>query len=80
MQVHPDGRLDQAATLDRVNARVRALDELAVEGTTAMEGLLDARTLFEAKRMTHATRWDPAAVDIQRLRELVNERAGWNVL
>jgi hypothetical protein len=78
-RVKEDGLLDQQAMLAQANARLAAQDRLR-DGLPADEVLIDARDVFEARRLLHATRWQPTEIDLRTLQSLVNERAGWNIL
>lgn len=78
-RVREDGLLDQRAMLDQANARLAVHDRL-LDGIPTGAGLIDASDVFEARRLLHATRWQPTEIDLRRLQSLVNERAGWNIL
>lgn len=80
--VKEDGTLDQRAMLAKVNARVDIQRRITTQGAVWPPGqdVIDARDLFAARRLKQETRWEPTEADLLRLKELINARAGWNML
>lgn len=80
-EVQADGRLDQEAMLRRTNERLEVTRRLLAD-ETGPPGLVvvDARDRFRARQLQHESRWEPEEADLDTLRRLVNERAGWALL
>jgi hypothetical protein len=74
-----DGRLDESRWLRAAGAeRVLAAQPRVRRRSTGV--VIDARDRFEARRQAALARWEPTRADASALRELVNCRAGWEML
>ena len=62
-KVHENGLLDQRTMLNHVNARLETQRRL-VDWIPGGETVIDASDAFTAKRLHHATRWEPSRPDI----------------
>ena len=74
-----DGRLDEEKWVKAAGAE-RVLAARAAVRRDRDQVVIDATDRFEARRQAALARWEPTSADAGALRELVNRRAGWEML
>ena len=78
-RAHPDGTLDR----EHLREIMEAIPEAAfgaLSDPNPLLGVIDAGQKFARRRLEHLSQWKPTGDDLAALRDLVNRRAGRELL
>jgi hypothetical protein len=75
----PDGLLDRKH-LDEIMAVVPEAAFGCLRLSKAPQGVIEAQDKFAKRRLEHLSQWKPTKADVGKLRELVNRKAGREIM
>ncbi len=75
----PDGSLDRQH-FDEIMAVAPEAAFGWLRGSKARPGVIEAEDKFAKRRLEHLSQWKPTKADVVKLRELVNRKAGREIM